>query len=128
MNELRKAAFVVALGFLLSGCFGGGGKSVNLRNYGPEVGMASWYGPQYNGNPTASGERFNQNDLTAAHRTLPFGTKVRVTRLDTGRSVVLRINDRGPFVRGRIIDVSKAGAKKLDMIREGVVKVRVEIV
>ena len=75
---------------------------------------------------TASGERFDQHALTAAHRSLPFGTRVRVTNLNNERSVVLRINDRGPFVRGRIIDVSRAAAVRLDMLRAGVVPVRVE--
>ncbi len=89
-------------------------------------GKASYYGKAHHGNRTASGERFNQNALTAAHRTLPFGTMVRVTNLNNDRSVVVRINDRGPFARGRIIDVSRKAAESLDMIRSGVVPVRVE--
>lgn len=89
-------------------------------------GKASYYGRAHHGNKTASGERFDQNALTAAHRTLPFGTMVRVTNLDNGQSVVVRINDRGPFARGRIIDVSRKAAEALDMIRSGVVPVRVE--
>ncbi len=105
---------------LLGGCstFGGGG--------GSETGKASYYGQAHHGKRTASGERFDQNALTAAHRTLPFGTRVRVTNLNNDRSVVLRINDRGPFVRGRVIDVSRAAAVRLDMLRAGVVPVRVE--
>ncbi len=74
-------------------------------------GIASWYGPGFHGRKTASGERFNQNALTAAHRSLPFGTKVKVTNLRNGRSVVVKINDRGPHVRGRIIDLSAGAAK-----------------
>ena len=74
---------------------------------------------------TANGERYNRRALTAAHRDMPFGTRVVVTRLDDGRAVTVRINDRGPFVRGRIIDLSHAAAKKLGMLRLGVVKVRV---
>ena len=88
-------------------------------------GKASYYGSE-SGSRTASGQRFNQNAMTAAHRTLPFGTRVRVTNLNNERSVVLRINDRGPFVRGRVIDVSRAAAVRLDMLRTGVVPVRVE--
>ena len=90
-------------------------------------GMASWYGPGFNGRRTASGERFRQNDLTAAHKTLPFGTIVRVTNLQNTRTVEVRINDRGPFVRGRIIDLSKGAAERLRMIRTGVVPVEVRV-
>ena len=87
-----------------------------------QVGSASWYALR---SITASGERMNPNALTAAHRTLPFGTKVRVKNLQNGRSVVVRINDRGPFVGGRVIDVSKAAAAKLGMISSGTAKVSV---
>ena len=89
-----------------------------------ESGMASYYADKYQGRPTASGERFNMNDLTAAHKTLPFGTRVRVTNLENGKSVVVRINDRGPFVKGRVIDLSLAAAKKLDMVKAGVAPVK----
>lgn len=78
-------------------------------------GKASWYGPGFHGRRTASGEVFNTNSMTAAHKTLPFGTRVKVTSQATGRSVVVRINDRGPFVRGRVIDLSKASARVLGM-------------
>jgi len=78
-----------------------------------ETGRASWYGELHHGRPTANGERFDMNALTAAHRTLPFGTNVRVTNNKNGRSVIVTINDRGPFVRGRIIDVSPAAARVL---------------
>ncbi|WP_446340524.1 septal ring lytic transglycosylase RlpA family protein [Coleofasciculus chthonoplastes] len=90
-------------------------------------GIASWYGPGFHGNRSASGERFNQNALTAAHRNLPFGTNVRVTNLNNGRSVIVRINDRGPFVRGRVIDLSAAAARVLGLLRTGVAPVRIEI-
>lgn len=89
------------------------------------TGLASWYGPGFNGNRTASGEVFNQADLTAAHRYLPFGTRVRVTNLANGQSVTVRINDRGPFVRGRIIDLSRHAAQVLGI--SGVAPVRLEI-
>jgi len=80
---------------------------------GLQRGAASWYGPGFHGRKTANGERFDQHAMTAAHRTLPFGTKVRVVNERTGRSVVVRINDRGPFHRGRIIDLAKAPALAL---------------
>lgn len=78
-----------------------------------QVGKASWYGPGFHGRRTANGEVFNKNALTAAHRTLPFGTRVRVTHRATGRSVIVRINDRGPFIHGRVIDLSKASAQAI---------------
>ena len=78
-------------------------------------GMASWYGPGFHGRLTASGERFDQNELTAAHKTLPFGTRVLVHSPRTGKQVVVRINDRGPFVKGRVIDLSKAAARALGL-------------
>jgi rare lipoprotein A len=92
-----------------------------------EEGMATWYGREEQGGPTASGERFDMYKLTAAHRTLKLGTRVRVTRLANGRSVEVRINDRGPYGRGRIIDLSYAAAQKLDMIGDGVARVRLEV-
>ena len=78
-------------------------------------GIASWYGPGFHGRRTASGERFNTNALTAAHRTLPFGAKVRVVNQRTGRSVVVRINDRGPYAHGRVIDLSRAAAQTIGL-------------
>ncbi len=90
-------------------------------------GMASWYGPGFHGNRSASGERYNQNALTAAHRSLPFGTKVRVTNIQNGRSVIVRINDRGPHIRGRIIDLSAAAARIVGVMQSGVAPVRVEV-
>ena len=89
-----------------------------------EEGIASWYGPAFDGRPTASGEIFDSSALTAAHRRLPFGTLVRVVNVETGSEVVVRINDRGPRIDGRIIDVSRAAADSLGMIRAGTVKVR----
>jgi rare lipoprotein A len=90
-------------------------------------GWASWYGPGFDGNRSASGEIFNQNALTAAHRDLPFGTKVRVTNLDNNRSVVVRINDRGPYAFDRVIDLSAAAAQVLGLIHSGVAPVRLEV-
>lgn len=91
-------------------------------------GKASWYGPGLNGNHTANGETFDMYGMSAAHKKLPFGTRVLVTNLNNGKSVVVRINDRGPFVKGRIIDLSYGAAYLIDMIRAGVVPVKVEII
>lgn len=91
------------------------------------AGKASYYGPGFHGRTTASGEQFDQNGATCAHKTLRFGTKVRVTNLRNSRAAVCRINDRGPFAPGRVIDVSKGIAAKLGMLRAGVVPVSIEI-
>ena len=90
-------------------------------------GVASFYGRGFAGRPTATGERFNPGAMTAAHRTLPFGTRVRVTNTRNGRSVVVRINDRGPFIRGRVIDLSTAAARALGMINSGLAPVKIEV-
>ena len=90
-----------------------------------EVGMASWYGGQHHGRATASGERFDMNALSAAHKTLPLPGLVEVTNLETGRSAVVRLNDRGPFSDGRIIDLSRAAAEEIGMLAAGVARVRV---
>jgi rare lipoprotein A len=92
-----------------------------------ETGIASWYGPGFHGNKTASGEKYDNNELTAAHRTLQMPSLVRVTNLDNGKSVIVRVNDRGPFAKGRIIDVSKRAAELLEMTRAGTAKVRIEL-
>lgn len=91
-------------------------------------GQASWYGKDFHRKRTASGERYNMYQLTAAHRTLPFATKVRVTNLHNGRQVVVRINDRGPFSHHRIIDLSYAAAKQLGMLAQGSARVNIQIV
>jgi peptidoglycan lytic transglycosylase len=91
-----------------------------------QQGKASWYGPGFHGRKTASGERFNQNELTAAHRKLPLGTKATVTNLRNGKTVEVEINDRGPYARGRILDLSKAAAERLDM-DNGTTPVRLEV-
>lgn len=91
-----------------------------------ETGLASWYGEPYHGRPTASGETYDMHGRTGAHRTLPLGTRVRVTSLENGRSATARINDRGPFVDGRIIDVSLTLAKELGMVANGTMRVRIE--
>ncbi len=90
-------------------------------------GIASWYGPGFHGNRSASGEIYNQNAMTAAHRSLPFGTRVLVTNMNNGRSTVVRINDRGPFVRGRVIDLSAAAARILGIVNTGIAPVKLQV-
>jgi rare lipoprotein A len=92
-----------------------------------QTGIASWYGPNFHGKSTSNKEIYDMHDLTAAHKSLPFGTYVVVTNLDNGKSVTVRINDRGPFVKGRIIDLSYAAAKAVDMIETGTAPVKLEI-
>jgi rare lipoprotein A len=92
-----------------------------------QTGVASWYGPNFHGKTTSSKEIYDMHDLTAAHKSLPFGTYVVVTNLNNGKSVTVRINDRGPFVKGRIIDLSYAAAKAVDMIGKGTAPVKLEI-
>jgi rare lipoprotein A len=91
-------------------------------------GTASWYGPRFHGKKTASGEIYNQHKLTAAHKTLPLGTKARVTNLDNGSAVEVEINDRGPFIEGRIIDLSRAAAGALGFVESGTAPVQVELI
>ncbi|MCC7428072.1 MAG: septal ring lytic transglycosylase RlpA family protein [Alphaproteobacteria bacterium] len=91
-----------------------------------QTGIAAWYGPGFVGRRTASGERFDPHAMAAAHRTLPFGARVRVTSLDTGRSVVVRINDRGPHTLGRIIDLTEGAARQIGLRARGVGRVRIE--
>jgi len=88
---------------------------------------ASWYGPGFHGRLTASGEVFNQYSMTAAHKSLPFGTRVRVTNLYNGRSTVVRINDRGPFIGGRVVDLSMAAAERIGMISSGTAPVSIQV-
>jgi rare lipoprotein A len=90
-----------------------------------ETGKASYYADKFQGRRTANGERFSQHKMTAAHKTLPFGTKVKVVNLDNGRSVKVTVNDRGPFVSGRIIDLSKKAARKMGMVQAGVANVEI---
>ena len=144
--SVRSAVLLVLCIGLLSGCLGRqadtgiaparGTKSYTVagKTYHPlksaegyrEKGLASWYGPGFHGKRTASGERFDQNGLTAAHAILPLGTRVRVTNTANGKSVVVRVNDRGPFADGRIIDLSKRAARDLGLLDKGVGEVIVE--
>ena len=105
-----------------------GGASLHASRGSTVEGKASWYGGKFHGRKTASGERFDKHAMTAAHRKLPFGTRVRVTSVNTGKSVVVRINDRGPFDRKeRIIDVSEGAASALGMKQAGVIRVQLEV-
>jgi rare lipoprotein A len=119
---MRRIALPVA-------CFCGLWTAASAQSVQPpsESGIASWYGAPYHGQPSASGEIYDQEKLTAAHRTLPFGTRVRVRRLDREGNVVVRINDRGPFVKSRVIDLSHAAAVRLGMMDGGVAPVIVEV-
>ncbi len=113
---------------LMAGCAGGGHSRTEPMTSGTfQRGVASWYGPSFHGNPTANGEPYDMWALTAAHRTLPFGTRVLVQSVDTGKSVTVRINDRGPFIRGRIIDLSYGAARELAMIGRGTENVSLTI-
>jgi rare lipoprotein A len=130
----RFLAALCAAGLLAQGCTHGraaaqpaAGLPRASRSEEPgQRGKASYYGASLQGHKTANGERFDLHALTAAHRTLPFGTRVRVTNLANGRQVVVRINDRGPYAHGRIIDLSEEAARRLDCLAEGVVDVRIE--
>jgi peptidoglycan lytic transglycosylase len=102
------------------------GRKHRIKPY--QVGLASWYGKYFDGKPTASGEPYDMHDLTAAHPTLPLGTFVKVTNLRNGRSIVVRVNDRGPVVDGRIIDLSYNAAKAIEMRGRGVQRVRLDLV
>jgi rare lipoprotein A len=121
---MRYLFFATAL-LLLAGCASQDDSTIDPHGY-DEIGVASFYGSAHQGNRTASGERFDQQDLTAAHRRLPFGTRVKITNLNNDRSVVVRINDRGPHTRNRLVDVSRAAAEQLGMIGTGTAKVRVQ--
>lgn len=119
----RRVFLLLVASFLLSSCAG--------KNYFPagntQKGMASWYGEDFHGKQTSNKEIYDMHAMTAAHKTLPFGTHVRVTNLTNGKSVVVRINDRGPFVKGRIIDLSYAAAQKLGMTDAGVAPVVIRV-
>lgn len=131
-RPLRLAALLLA-GATAAGCgasrspaaAGDGGADVGVG--WTQSGVASWYGPGFHGRPTASGEAYDQEGMTAAHRTLPMGARIEVTVRSTGRTTVLVVNDRGPFVEGRILDVSRAAARRLGFLRQGTARVRLEV-
>ncbi|MFH1738468.1 MAG: septal ring lytic transglycosylase RlpA family protein [bacterium] len=125
LNRLSTTVLCFVFAFLMVSCASGS------KRYGrtkfPQTGIASWYGEKYHGRQTASGERYNMNAMTAAHPSLPFGSRVKVTNLENGQNAKLRINDRGPFVRGRIIDVSYRAARKLGFVRQGLTRVKIDL-
>src|SRR5258707_6743665 len=146
-QTLVQAAAVLLLAVSLAACGSSGGKGVAQRGsykigapsriagvtYTPqeefnhvETGVASWYGPGFHGKSTANGEAYDQSARTAAHRTLQMPSIVRVTNVDNGMSTVVRINDRGPFARSRVIDLSRTAAQELDIVRNGTAHVRIE--
>ena len=122
----RLGAVAVALGFVALPV--SGEVQASPAHGSKWEGIASFYGRPENGGPTASGERFNMHALTAAHRTAPLGSHMRVTNLRNGRSVVVRINDRGPYIRGRIIDVSQGAAGALGFVGQGLAHVKLEMI
>mgnify|MGYP001028996698 FL=1 len=123
----RQGCWVVVGVVLFGGCVWFRSRSIEPRIGATQVGVASWYGPGFHGNPTASGEVYDQYELTAAHPTLPLGTRVLVTNLENGRQVEVRINDRGPFVKGRVVDLSYAAGRSLGMTGAGTARVRLEV-
>ena len=116
------AVIILFIQFSLTGC------AHNLATGSSQKGKASWYGDEHQSMRTANGEKFDMNELTAAHRTLPFNSIVEVKSLSTGKTVRVRINDRGPFSKGRIIDVSKAAASQLGFINKGTDKVEIKVI
>ena len=129
LSSALRAPLVLSLAGLLglAGC-ATGREMTRVPVGATQTGEASWYGQDFHGKPTASGEPYDMWAHTAAHRELPFGTMVKVTHLDTGAATVVRINDRGPFARGRIIDLSLAAARDLGLDRTGTGRVRIEVV
>jgi rare lipoprotein A len=131
MQEHRNTAVRIAVALLVALAVAAPLTRVGAHPTPAEVGLkglASWYADFHHGRPTASGELFDQEAMTAAHRSLPFGTIVRVTNLRNGKTVDVRVNDRGPFVTGRVIDLSRAAARAIGSIRRGIVPVRLQIV
>jgi rare lipoprotein A len=122
---MKRAFLAIACLLIASGCSQMPRPEALPQSY--ETGKASYYGSEFEGRKTASGERYDGKALTAAHRTLPFGTRVRVVNLGNERSVEVVINDRGPHVKGRIVDLSRKAAKEIDMIGAGVAHVRIEV-
>ena len=130
-NTLRCLTGVLALMVLTAGCARRSAArlpSAPAKIGSTETGIASWYGVPYDGRPAASGEIFDMEKLTAAHRALPFDTWVEITNLSNGKQVDVRITDRGPFVRGRLIDLSMAAARQIDMVRTGTARVRLKVI
>jgi len=126
--SIINSVLLVNLALLSFGCSGTTSKNDASRTGYNEAGKASFYAMKFQSRQTASGERFDQSANTAAHKNLPFGTKVKVTNVKNGKSVIVRINDRGPFVRGRIIDLSRSAFSSIGNISAGVIDVKVEVI
>lgn len=122
------AGGLCALALLVAGCSSAPKIGEAVPSGHTESGQASFYGNEFHGRKTANGERFDQGKLTAAHRTLPFGTRLKVTNTQTGKSVTVRVNDRGPFVKGRVIDLSSSAFKTIASLNAGVVPVRIQVI
>ena len=123
LSKKLRLLFILCSVILLTSCAG----QTYFRSGNVQKGIASWYGSDFHGKLTSNREIYNMHALTAAHKTLPFGVYVRVTNLNNGKSVVVRINDRGPFIKGRIIDLSYAGAKKVGLDISGVAPVKIKV-
>ncbi len=129
----RSSVLFLSATLFLQGCSLAGGSGTppptpgDSRPGWTQTGIASWYGEPYHGRTTASGEEYDMNQLTCAHRTLPFGTRIRVQNLENGRSVTVRVTDRGPWIEGRIVDVSRRAAQELEMIGAGLARVRITV-
>ena len=132
-RQLFLAGLVLSVGLAVSPAQATGGDAVSFASaiergiVLAQEGVVSWYGAAFHDRPTASGERFDSEAMTMAHPTLPFGTQVKVTNLRNGRTVVVRVNDRGPFVGKRIADLSRAAAAQLGMMKRGVARARIEV-
>lgn len=122
-----KFVFLSFVALLLTACASGPISKQDARGF-EDSGEATYYAAKYQGRRTASGEIFNQHAMTAAHKRLPFGTKVKVTNVANGKSVIVRINDRGPFVRGRIIDLSRDAFKRIASLHHGVIEVTIRVI
>lgn len=118
-NMQKTAILIITMGLLIL---------TSMQEIDTTLGKASYYAHKFHGEKTASGEIYDENKFTAAHKDLPFGTKVKITNLSNDKTVVVRINDRGPFVKNRIIDISYVAAKNISMIQKGIIEVKIEIV
>lgn len=128
MQRVTRTFWLLLLLFIVAGCSTGQATASDKRVGHTETGQASYYADRYNDRPTASGEIYQSAEETAAHRTLPFGSLVRVTNLKNGKSLVVRINDRGPFVRGRVIDLSRAAFESIGHASDGLLHVEIEVI
>ena len=126
---MKKIIYILTVFFMVISCSGVSNKgNVSSLPRTPASGKASWYGNQFNGRPTASGEIFSERELTAAHPSLPFGSVVEVTNLENKKKVRVRINDRGPFTKGRVIDLSKEAFSRIADVNKGIIEVDIKVI